>query len=378
MRTEEAVKAATEIIAVLLAVKIFSFLLATLSWAVFKGQPADIIFLWNRWDAPHYVEIAKNGYTAVGEARYFIVFMPLFPFLIKVVAVFVRNYEVAALLISNSASVLAALYLYRLARLDYPHGTALKSVFYFCIFPTSYFLIAGYTESLFLLLTIACFYYARRGKWFSAGVLGMLASATRITGLVLIPALFFELFSQTQNAETQNAETKTRKSVLHALSVCCLIGLGFVSYLVLNYAVFGDAFAFLAVQQEHWSKHLAPPWEGLLGALSSVFWRDAAGKVLVGGAELVFGLLGLACILYAVAARLRPSYTIYTLLTWLVVTSTSFWLSVPRYTLSLFPIFILLAVLGEKREELHYAMTVGFLLFFGFFLVLFTQGQWAF
>jgi len=96
-----------------------------------------------------------------------------------------------------------------------------------------------------------------------------------------------------------------------------MISFGFLSYLVLNYLVFGNAFAFLGIQQEHWFKNLAPPWDGLLGALGSVFWRDSAGKALIGVAEVVFALFGLACIVYAFVIKSRPSYTVYMLLTWL-------------------------------------------------------------
>jgi Gpi18-like mannosyltransferase len=362
-------KVILEIIAIIIAIKVFSFILAPLSWAVLKNQPCDIISLWNRWDAPHYIDIAKNGYTNVGERRFFIVFMPLYPFLIRLLATFIGNYEASALLISNLASIFACFYLYKLAKIDYSHNTALKSVFYFSIFPTAYFLIVGYTESLFLLLTIGCFYYARKAKWLSAGVLGMLASATRITGLVLLPSLLYEYFSQNSKPGSMSI-----KDVFYL----GMISFGFISYLVLNYVVFENAFAFLEIQREHWFKHLVPPWDGLLGALGSIFWSDPAGKALIGMSEVVFGLFGLFCIVYALVIKLRPSYAVYMLLTWLVVTSTSYWLSIPRYMLSMFPIFIVFAIIGDKREEWHYVMTIAFLLFFSFFLVLFTQGYWAF
>ncbi|MBK5190276.1 MAG: glycosyltransferase family 39 protein [Methanosarcinales archaeon] len=229
-------KVIIEIIAIIIAIKVFSFILAPLSWAVLKNQPCDIISLWNRWDAPHYIDIAKNGYTNVGEGRFFIVFMPLYPFLIRLLASFIGNYEASALLISNLASIFACFYLYKLAKIDYSHNTALKSVFYFSIFPTAYFLIVGYTESLFLLLTIGCFYYARKAKWLSAGVMGMLASATRITGLVLLPSLLYEYFSQNSKPGSRSV-----KDVFYL----GMISFGFLSYLVLNYLVFGNAFAFL-------------------------------------------------------------------------------------------------------------------------------------
>lgn len=358
-----------EIIAIILAIKVFSFILASLSWTIFTNQPCDIISRWNQWDAPHYVDIAKNGYTAVGEGRYFIVFMPLYPFLIRLLGSVTGNYEVSALVISNLASLFAGFYLYQLAKVDYSQSTALKSVFYFAIFPTSYFFILGYTESLFLFLVIGCFYYARNAKWLPAGVMGMFASATRITGLVLLPSLLCEYFSQNSKPDLRNVK-----------DVFCLgmISFGFISYLIMNYVVFKNAFAFLEVQREHWFKYPAPPWEGFLGALGSIFWREPTEKVLIGGAEVLFGLFGLFCIIYAVVIKLRPSYIVYMLLSWLVVASTSYWLSMPRYTLSMFPIFIILAVIADKREVWHYLLTVAFLLFFSFFLILFTQGYWAF
>jgi len=357
-----------EITAIIIALKLFSFTLALL-FGLVLNQPGGIISLWNRWDAPHYVEIARNGYTSVGEGRYFIVFMPLFPFLIRLLTFITGNFEVSALLISNSASLLAGFFLYKLTKIDYSHSTALKSVFYFSIFPTSYFLIAGYTESLFLFLTIGCFYYARKGNWLSAGVMGMFASATRITGLVLIPSLIYEY---------RLKESKTKSKSVKDIFFISVISFGFIFYLIVNYIVFGNVFMFVEMQREHWFKYLAPPWEGLLGALWSISGREAVQKVLVGAAEVVFGLFGLGCIIYALITKFRFSYTIYMLLTWLTVASTSFWLSMPRYTLSLFPIFIMLAIFGDKREEVHYVMSIAFLLFLSFFLFLFTQGYWAF
>jgi hypothetical protein len=218
-------------------------------------------------------------------------------------------------------------------------------------------------------LTIGCFYYARKAKWFSAGILGMLASATRITGIVLLPSLLYEYFSQNSKPGSRNI-----KEVLYL----GMISFGFISYLVLNYVVFRNAFSFLEIQREHWFKHPALPWDGLLGALGGIFWRDSAGKALMRVAEVVFGLVGIFCIAYAFVIKLRPSYTVYMLLTWLVVASTSYWLSMPRYTLSLFPIFIVFARIADEREAWQYVLPIAFLIFFSFFLVLFTQGYWAF
>src|SRR2546430_15201201 len=47
------------------------------------------------------------------------------------------------------------------------------------------------TESLFLALCAFAFLFAAQGRWFASGIFGALAAATRVTGLILLPALLF-------------------------------------------------------------------------------------------------------------------------------------------------------------------------------------------
>jgi len=377
-----------EVLIVVLVVKFCALVLSFSAWFVLQNQPADLLSLWNRWDAPHYVDIARHGYTAVGEQRFFIVFLPLFPLLIRLFALVTTYYEFAALLVSNLASALASIYLFKLARLDLSESAALRSVFYFCIFPTAYFLIAGYSESLFLLLTISCIYYARTRRWTLAGLAGMLSTATRLTGLALVPALLCELLQQHAQQHAQkpdhrgqdnyDAKAEERKQKWRASMAILMTPLGFFAYLMLNFWVFSDAFAFMTIQREHWFKHFAPPWVGLFGAIHGIFWREPAEVALICFAEISFAVFAVACIAYAI--KFRISYCIYMLFSFIAFTSTAFWLSIPRYTLSLFPVFIMLASLSEseRKDVLHYAFSITFTSFFAFFTILFTQGRWAF
>ena len=66
--------------------------------------------------------------------------------------------------------------------------SALWTVVFLSVFPTAFFFQAIYSESLFLLLSVACFLAARRGRWALAGAAGFLASLTRNTGLLLARA----------------------------------------------------------------------------------------------------------------------------------------------------------------------------------------------
>ena len=195
----------------------------------------------------------------------------------------------------------------------------------------------------------------------------MLAAATRVTGIILLPVLIIEYLSQ-----REYRIHKIRKDIIWI----GVIGLGLVSYLILNYIVAGDPFHFLDIQREHWDKKLALPYEGLILAWKMVSQRSPAEGMFGGWAEIGFALLGLVLIIYSFF-RVRLSYNLYALATWLLVTSTWFWLSIPRYTLSMFPIFIVLALLG-RRKDVHFLITFISILFYALFLSLFVRFRWAF
>ncbi|MEQ9618252.1 MAG: glycosyltransferase family 39 protein [Deltaproteobacteria bacterium] len=359
-----------ELSVIIIVTIIGTFFLAYAAFVLLEDTfPDSVISIWNTWDTQHYLDIAQYGYTnsAIDEKKLQIVFFPLYPFIIKIFSFAFKDYLFSALLVSNIAYAGAVVYLFKLVRIDYDDDDALRAGIYISIFPTAYFFHAPYTESLFLVFTVASLYYARRSKWALSGTAGMLAAATRITGIILLPVLVIEYLYQNEY-KIKN----TRKEILWLGAV----GLGLLFYLVINYVTFGDPFKFLEFQKGHWSKELALPIKGFFSAWSGIFWRKPADALLGGWAEIIFAALGLILIIYSFF-RLRLSYGVYALLTWLTVTSTSFWLSIPRYTLSIFPIFIALSILG-RRKEVNYLIIFLSLVFYALFLSLFIRFRWAF
>src|SRR5262249_57495732 len=110
-----------------------------------------------------------------------------------------------------------------------------------------------YAESMFLALVLGCILAARTGRWADCGITGALAGFARINGLVLIPVVAYEAAKQ---------YSKARRFDWRFLS-CLSPGLGFAGYLLVNLRATGDPVAFLAIQREHWYKHLAVPWAGI-------------------------------------------------------------------------------------------------------------------
>jgi len=134
-----------------------TFIFAYISYVLNMDRFSDsFISLWNNWDTPHYLKIAKEGYSSstVGERHLLIAFFPLFPLITKLFSFVFQNYLLSGLIVSNIAYGFAVFYLYKLVRLDFERSDALRTAIYFSIFPTAYFLHAAYTESLFLALTI--------------------------------------------------------------------------------------------------------------------------------------------------------------------------------------------------------------------------------
>jgi len=359
-----------ELLPVILITIFGTYLFSYVAFVVTENvYPNSFLELWNRWDTRHYLKIAEHGYASSdeGSGNMLIVFFPLYPYLIRVFALVFQDYLLSAMIVSNLAYAAAAYYLYKLVNLDFEKEDAYRSVIYLSIFPTAYFLHAAYTESLFLALTISSFYYARRENWALSGAIGMLAAVVRITGIILLPVLLIEYLSQ-----RGYRGNKIRKDVLWI----GLIGVGLGLYLILNYYVAGDPFYFLEVQREGWSRKLALPYQGFLNALEGLSGRAPSGVFTGDWVEIVFALLGLIGTVYCFF-RLRLSYSLYALATWILVTSTWHWLSIPRFMLTIFPLFIVLALAGRRRG-LNFTIIFLSLMCFALFLTQFLRFRWAF
>ena len=333
------------------------------------GSLRDWLAIWNRWDAPHYLDLARTGYVAEGVEARWIVFYPLYPWLVRAAAFVLRDELLSAFFVSAVASLAAGLLLYWLARADgETEEVARASVFYLLAFPTAYFLHIGYTESLFLALALGAFLAARVRCWWAAGLLAGLAAMARVNGLLLLPALAFEALD-----EYRREGRRARVEWLWLL----MVGAGFGVYLLINWWVFGQPLKFLSVQGEHWFKTLTWPWVGLAETWKSVWVRSPSEAQMVGWQEFFFVLLGLGLTAWA-WARMRASYAVWMTCNWILWTSTKFILSVPRYTLVLFPAFILLGRLRASRPAWGAAIAVWSLLMLGLFAARFSQGFWAF
>ena len=107
------------------------------------------------YDSQYYLEIAKYGYTNIHDnpGLKIYAYFPLYPIIIKLFSILtLGNLFLAGILASTIFTLLACIYLHKLILLDeHDKGnTTNKRLQYLLLFPTSVFLSAIYTESLYL------------------------------------------------------------------------------------------------------------------------------------------------------------------------------------------------------------------------------------
>ena len=350
-----------------LAIKTLLLALGAASYQAFEEE--DVPFgrlwleIWNQWDATHFLRIAEFGYSAADKFKAW--FYPFYPWCVRAFSYLTGDFLIASFIVSGIALLFAVVILRRLTAIEWNAAIARRAVYFFLIFPPAYVLHIGYTESLFLALAIGSIFAARQERWWLAGVLGAFAWMTRANGIVLLPALAVEAGHQW---------FITRRWRWQWLWIA-VVPAGFAVYLFLNWRISGDPFAFLKMRRQLFHMSFSWPWNGIADALRNV--RRAPNQAeIVGTQEALFTLLGFACAIVS-WVKLRPVYAAWVTGNWLLLASVTFIESMPRYTLTMFPIFFLFAFVGEKRFW-SAPVTIWSLLSLALFSGLFVRGWWVF
>lgn len=325
----------------------------------YTGGVFDTLDLWNRLgtDGRHYLSIAQYWYAPSGDDRLLLVFLPFYPILVRAFRYIFQNYLTSGLFVSNVCCVFAGYVFYELALLDTDKRSALRSLKFLCLLPASFLLSAPLSDSLFLLLSVSCIYFLRKDRYVLCGFMGMLASFTRMPGLLLVAPVCFELVGKIIR-ESPEQRGRLKKQWLRGIvgrSACVLlIPLGFAAYLLVNRAVSGDPMMFLTYQRDHWHQQMGWFYATVATQVKSLL---AAAASEGGNYEMLWGLwvpnlfylfasLG---VVIAAQKKLRASNVAYFILYYLVCMGATWLLSAPRYLTACYPLALSLGSLTQKR-----------------------------
>jgi hypothetical protein len=310
------------------------------SLEVLDGRPWTLLFsVWQRWDALWYQEIATEGYHAGNNTA---AFFPLFPLLSRVASLpFLGNVVLGQLAVTTIACIAAFVLLYRLARIHVGRRAAIITVLLIALSPVGFFLLAPYTEALFLATTLAAFWFARERRPWLAGIAGAAAGLTRIQGGLLLFPLGYLAFRDWRAGRLAPRNAATW--VLPAVGV----------FLAIAYPrVFFGETATPSELQQAWGVRIAAPWEPIGHALAHIGRTGDPIEVLN-----VVSIVGLTALGLYGLRRLPLEYGLYAVaalvLLWFRDTDNfSPLISTARYALVIFPCYMIGAQLLRRRIPL--------------------------
>ena len=348
--------------------RIAIWLTTLLAFAVFEAQyaqplhpptaapepPHDVgwgVDVWARWDGGWYTHIARDGYT---DSNTTTAFFPAYPLLVRAFGWVLGGHDVlAGVVVSLAAAGASFVLLYDLARTLVGEEAARRTIIYIALFPAALFLGAVYSESLYLLLSVAAFLAATRGRFVVAGVVTGLAILTRPTGVMLLPALTVLAW-----------RAPARERAFAGLAVAVPIAAVWPLWL---WDTFGHPLAFLGAERAAWHRHLSPAgpfggvWRGLVAGWHAVQQFVAGGNRFPGTDDALqaagLNLEALAATVFVLVLgviawrRLGAAYGVFTLASValpLASPAANFpLLSMPRFALGVFPVFVALGAVAR-------------------------------
>ena len=338
------------------------------------GAAFPLVGVWQRWDACWYTKIATFGYELNENS---VNFWPLFPLLTGVVGRLMGGaMALGGLVVAGAAYVAAMAGLQRLVARDFDPAVAQRAVIAISIFPTAFFFFAPFTESLFLALAVWAMLGARERRWWLAAAAALLASLTRIQGVFLALPIAWEMLVAWGVLEWRPGRPigdwlpRIRAQLAALFAVAAPVA-GFLAFVVWSRAVIG--LTPFDTQDAWGGRQFHPPWDVVSASWAWALERHDPLQALnlltlvMFVALTIAGLrrLPLAYGLFAIpqiallATRIQPT----------PLTSTA------RYLLVVFPVFVMLALVEDRRIQL--AWLIGSVMFLALLLASFLQGNYV-
>lgn len=329
-----------------------------------------LLGLWERADALWFVHIARDGWSP--SAGMYAACFPAYPLLIRLVHAMTPLGWLASALVASNVAFLVALYLlHRLVARDHGGEAAARALWYLALFPGSLFLLAPFTESLFLALALAATWLARQRHFWAAGLAGFALGATRNVGILIGATLFLELVSDVR---------ERGRARLWQLPWIFAPAVGLGAVLLFWHARAGDALAPLQAWQS-WGRSFAPPWQTVHTALRQA-WTYAPRYP--GGVYLLEALALVGALVVATLGlrRLRFSQAV---LPWLLVLPALLnpypgrvLVSLLRYLAVAFPLFVTLAIVTERDRPLDATLRTVFATLWGLGVTLYVSSHYMY
>ena len=228
----------------------------------FHAAQSPWLEMWARWDSEWYVLIAEKGYASFdqfsqfGHGKYLAAetskFFPAYPMAIRALNYGLHNSVLSGFLISNAATLLFLFFFFKLTSSVFNDQAAFQASLLYILFPTSFFLSAVYSESLFLAMALAAFYFLEKKQLIPAAIATAIVMITRPTGVLAAPALLLLTLRQFRG---------TSKSALPVMLLAILLPLAAYAWFIQQ--TFGT-FRWITDTSTYWRGQVSYPLYALV------------------------------------------------------------------------------------------------------------------
>ena len=304
---------------------------------------------WLWWDGGWYLHIAQHGYTFHPHEQSSVAFFPVYPMTVRGVGALLPGGDaLAAILITVLSGIAVLVLFHRWCERRMSCGAAWAAVVALALYPYAWFLYgAAYSDALFLAATLLAFLLLEDDRPVTAGLVGIVATAARPTGVVVLVGLIAVMLDR------RGALPHIRGRVRPRDLGVGLAAIGISLWCVWLAVRFGHPFAFIETEgAKGWDR--AP---GLATWLKFDFFSSIAHDPATRWAPLAAQALACGAFVAAIPAvgrRFGRGYATYVAVAVAVpAISTSDFMGTGRYLLAAFPVFAvggsLLADAGRSR-----------------------------
>jgi len=342
------------------------------------------------FDGAHYLIIAKDGYQQYQQA-----FFPLYPLMIRIIiCILPISYFASGYILSWVFWIIGLYLLVQLMRDLFPDKRIEKYILAFLVFPTSFFYISVYPESIFFLLLLAVFLLLLRKKYIYAGIFAYFAGMTKIQGFLLfLPFAFvlWDLLLRQKNSRNMSiigfiisVFTKNWRVVVGMLSPIA----GLATYSLYLYYYYGDPLYYIHAQSAFGANRTS----GEIILLPQVLYRyikifvtaNLSIQYVISLVECLLFLFVFALLLREVIRLLREKsffskpiwsgMVIYSVVAIIMPTLTGTLSSIPRYILVSIASFMLF---GQLKHIPYWIMVTLFTIIHVSMYILFISGYFV-
>ncbi|CAH0525618.1 mannosyltransferase family protein [Vibrio hippocampi] len=301
-----------------------------------------------RFDCVWFHRLAETGYDVApsymsgGNAANW-AFMPVTPYLGKLISYAVGDIRLGLIIVSNLAFIASVVVLLMaLKQLKFSDGLQNSAIWLICFSPYTVYSLSGYSEPLYIALVAGFFIACYRGNWWAVALMGLLAAVTRNLGVMLV---FSALIFGVQYYGLASF-IRLRTEAVRVITAIWLIPLGF--FLLMTYLYFhvGDALAFGHIQVA-WGRTFTHP----LNWLQYGFERGGAKLYLA-----IVSLLGLALNIYLFTKKKFAEGVFMLISLWLPLSSGVN--AMPRYIMGLYPTYLGIFMLLERFPKARMPVTL--------------------